>query len=913
MRGSWIIAVVAVATASHAAQWSLHEHLDRVLVYEGRYFREYSYTPKDCRGPRSGRFMWSAFPAEHGGLRPYAKGMEVRGELREGQMLIAGLSMWTPTIVEFVVSHGKQLQLDYGLCDRAVEVGNTGTRLTIELHAHGEVSSQTVVIKDNQWSAKSIALPPGDQVLVRLVAIRRNSMMCNWTGIVLKGDGALAAREAARKLSPNRQRIGRTEFTHKPSPHRVAARPGYDILFYRGRPWWSFAVKGFPSGSHEQQAKVGVNTYYVEGMTFARYWPEGADGVVVPKDATLFDDIHLCQQFDMPFKCPLSLAHCSPFLPAWLVAKENLGLEGHKLRRGGATHTSFIKPATMRFHKRGIEGWIKPFLDQAALFVFSQEDDASLWDDYSADAAASWRAWLRRRFRNEFDAFGKYVGGVQGFDGFDAAPQPKRFEPDERFGYPMRLAYLKLLWITESYGDYLAEMFAHVRKLAPGVPLTQRYVNWANGLYVSRRVKADYSYTFGHLTTEGVPNSYGIGKKCWTGIYTHFGSLPLPRGGSIGKTYSRKIRRGEMAEHEWRLNAYTLLANGCCGTEYSTLTPSWGEAWHQAALYDLDLQLTPTGQAGQRVMKDVLGLAKYMMHYEHHPDVAVFHDASFNTGRFAGPWGQSKVGLYTLIRETGFHADRLTEWDMTADRLSGRKVLVLGGTLSIAPEIQDAIRAYVRGGGMLVALFCSDGRGFPGCNSYAYGCKPRDSAARRSFEDPRAEAHLGDVLGIEEGGGVASHEEVRSEHRGVVSLRGFNALVAEGRWVAQQACCAKLKPAKGARVVAVFEDGSPAVIEQAYGRGRAVTFGVDLGLIANNLTVPGVYNWWSDLLGSLGCRKAVDTGNPYVEGGAWHDDSGSRLTILVNHDADQAQTATLSDGKKVQLAAGEARTFVATR
>jgi len=901
--------VFLASALAAGADWSLHEQFDRVLVYDGQFLREYAYKPRDIRGPGSGMFIWAALPQKDGKLKPYAKGMEIKGELRPGQLLVSGESVTNPTVVEFVVTGGSRLDLEFGLCDLALAKGNKGTLLKIEMLAGGQSSAERVTIEENRWVKKTVALPKTDRVLVRLQALRRGGGT-NWTGLVVRGDGGVGTRDQARALSPNRDQIGKLDVTLKPSPHRVTAKAGYDILFYRDKPFLSFATKGNPAGSEQMQGRLGFNTFYVEGLTFTRYWPEGAPGVVVPPDSTIHHDLRLSQQHDMPFKATISMAHCSPFLPPWLVKKENLGLEGHQLRRGGDTHTSFIKPATLRWHKIGLEGWVKPFLDQPALFVFGQEDDASLWDDYSKEAVASWRAWLRKRFAGDFRAFSDYVGGLRGIGGFEGVPQPKRFEPDEHFGFPMRLAYLKLQWITESYGDYLAELFGHMRKLAPGVPLTQRFVNWPGGHTVCKRVGFDYNYTFGHLTEEGVPNGYGIGRKIWTGIYAHMGTLPLPRGGSIGKAYSRQIRRGPMNRAEWELNAFTILANGGCGFEYSTLVPTWGPPWETSALFNADGQLTPTGEAGAPVIQQALENARYMMHYEQHPDVAVFHDATFNSTSFGGAWGQSKVGIYTLIRETGFHFDPLNESDMTAEKLRGRKVLVLAGSLSLAPEVQTIIRDYVRGGGTLVTVFCSDGAGFPGCNSYDYACKARESAAQKSFEEPKAAAHLGDVLGIRAGGGVMAREQVKSERHGAISLKDFNALAKEGRWVKQDACCAKLSPRPEAKVLATFEDGSPAAIEHRFGKGRAITFVFDLGLIANNLTVPPLYAWWSELMASLGCRKVVDTGNWFVEAGAWRDDAGNRLIILINHDAVSPQEAKLPDGKSVRLEPGRAKTVV---
>ncbi|MDD5519287.1 MAG: beta-galactosidase [Kiritimatiellae bacterium] len=904
--------VLLASALTTSADWSLYEQFDRVLVYDGQFLREYTYKPRDIRGPHSGLLIWAALPQKDGKLKPYGKGMEVKGELRSNQLLLSGESTINPTVVEFVVIGGSKLDLEFGLCDLALEKGSKGTLLKIEMLVGGKSSTETVTIGENRWEKKTVVLPKAERVLVRLMASRRGGGT-NWTGLVVRGDGEIGSRDQARALSPNCDRIGKLDVTLKPSPNRVTIKSGYDILFYRDKPFLSFATKGNPAGSEEMQGKLGFNTFYVEGMGFMPYWPEGTPGVVIPPNSSIHHDLRLSQQFDMPFKATISMAHCSPFLPKWLVKKENLGLEGHKLRRGGDTHTSFIKPATLRWHKTGLEGWVKPFLDQPTLFVFGQEDDASLWDDYSADAVANWRAWLKKRFGGDFRTFGNYVGGVRGVDGFDGIPQPKRFEPDERFGFPMRLAYLKLQWITESYGDYLAELFVHMRKLVPGVPLTQRFVNWAGAPTICKRVGFDYNYTFGHLTSEGVPNSYGIGKKIWTGIYAHMGTLPLPRGGSIGKTYSPKIRRGAMTRAEWELNAFTIIANGGCGFEYSTLVPTWGPEWEQSALYDADGKLTPTGEAGAPVIKEALENARYMMHYEQYPDVAVFHDASFNSGPFGGRWGHSKVGIYTLIRETGFHFDPLSEGDMTAEKLRGRKVLVLAGSLSLAPEVQAAIRDYVRGGGTLVTAFCSDGQGFPGCNSYDYACKVRESAAQKSFDEPKAAAHLGDVLGIRAGSGVTVHEQVKYDRHGTISLKDFNTLAKEGRWVKQDACCANLSPRPEAKVLATFEDNSPAAIEHRFGNGRAITFAFDIGLIANNLTIPPLYAWWSDTLVPLGCRKVVDTGNWFVEAGAWHDDAGNRLIILVNHDAVNAQDAKLPDGKTVRLDPGRAKTVVCSK
>ena len=941
----------------HAAAdptWSLADHLDQVVAYNSLSFELFAAATDRYRGRNGGLLMRTVSPEEDGTLKPYSTGMAVNGEYRPDQFLLAGINPMEGAAAEFIAFGCSRIVVEYGLCDGAIARGNTGATLVVEIHGNARTVKHEITVGENAWAQQELAVPGGEQALVRLVATRRNFTNTCWIGLTLHGDGRLGSREETLVHSPNRSRIHEPRLvTLEPSPHRVTAKPGYDILFYRDKPFLSYASKGHRGISHALQREAGVNTYYVEGMTFTAYWPEGADGVVIPPDSRIPQWLEACQQFDMPFKAPMSLAHCTPFLPAWLIQKESLGFEGHQMRRGGSTHASFIKPKTGQFHKQGIDGWVKPFLDQPVLFVFSQEDAMSGWDDYSPEALSAWRAWLRARFADNFAQFATYVGGIEACDTFDTAPYPERFtariysegpretlglqekertegrdggrdsvgapgvtavprRPVPRVGYPMRLSWLKLLWIQEAYGDYLADLFDYTRKLVPGVPLTQRYVNCPCGVYISRRVGADYSYTFGHLSTEGLPNRYGIGRKSWVGIYAHAGSLPLPRGGSIGKTYSLKIRRGPMSEAEWRLNAYTSVANGFTGFEYSPFFPAWGEAWTPAALTGLDMQLNEQGKLSAKVMGELLAFSKHMMHYEHHADVAVFHDAAFNCGPFSGAWSQSKAGIYTLIRETGYHPEILTAWDMTEPNLKSKKVLVLAGSTSIAPEVQDAVRAYVREGGTLVTVFCADGQGFPGCNSYAYDCGPRDSAQTCSFEAPPAVAHLGDVLGIVSGAGRTTHASVQPKGHGSIPLDGFNALVDEGRWVDTPACCERLTAAASARVTATFDDGAPALIEHTFGKGRAITFALDVGVIANNLTIDALYGWWSDLLASLGCRKALDTGNWRVHGGAWHDDDGNRVVFLVNQDSENAQSATL-DGQAVELPPSGTRAIVMRR
>ena len=126
-------------------------------------------------------------------------------------------------------------------------------------------------------------------------------------------------------------------------------------------------------------------------------------------------------------------------------------------------------------------------------------------------------------------------------------------------------------------------------------------------------------------------------------------------------------------------------------------------------------------------------------------------------------------------------------------------------------------------------------------------------------------------------------------------------------------CATGMKVARNAQVLATFEDGSPAAYHRACGKGRVYVFAYDLPCIANNLTLGALYKPWDDLMKGLGCRKALDTGDYFVEAGVWRDDAGRRTAFLINHDAGNAHTIRLPDGSTVELAAGEPTSRVIER
>ncbi|MGD9498091.1 MAG: hypothetical protein AB7Y46_17450 [Armatimonadota bacterium] len=914
MRTAITIAATMLAALPAGADWTLAEHAGDVLMYDQVRLVEFRHTGTSLRSQR-GYFLPTATPGEGGGLVPYNEGMRVAGELHPGQMLLTPDNAFGPSWLEFVLHGTTRVTIDYGRCDGSKA---DGTRLHFFFHRADDpdgdaVADVQIELTEQRWQSATVDLPGGDLFArVRVEFIGTGST--NWTALVVSGDGEFGTREEASALSPLADQLTEMPTELPPAEKRVTARPGYDALFFGDEAWINYASKGHGTGTQAIQKEAGINLFYDEGAgVTVSVWPEGADRPVITPDSPTFLNMYLCRREGMPYKTAVGIAHCVFYLPKWLVAREGLGMEEHIIREADPRHTSFIKPRTLYWSLRALECWVPFFADQASIFVLGQEDQIDQWDDQSAEAQAAWRAWLREHFAGDFDGFAAYVGGIAGCTSFDEAPYLDHFASHEAYGYPRRAAYLKYLWQVEAYAAYLRALKEHCHELAPAVPVTQRYVISPASVAISRMGDFDYNYMYGHLSEEGAAGRYGSGKKIWTSVYGYCGLLPLPRGGSIGLTRDANIRRTGMTEAQWELNAFTLLANGCTGYEQSPFFESWGERWEQAALADTDGNLNDQGRLSRQVMGRVTSLGRYCEHYDRYEDVAVFHDSPWQSGSGLGSGlSQSKVGIYTLIRELGYHADPLTVWDMTAENLRDKKVLVLAGTVPIAPEIQEAIREYVRGGGTVLAFYSAAGEGFPGCNSWEFRGDAPQAARLASFEDPPAVAHLGDVLGIMSGGGSARHGWVTEGMR-QLDLTEYNALVDEGRWTDEEACCATLVPAASAQVVAQFDDGSPAVVVNDFGAGAAITIGIDVGLIANNIVHEGIYAGIDQMLGELGCRKVYDTGSYYVEAGMWHNDAGERLLILVNHDAENARTAPLPDGTTVTIEPWRAAVWTSDR
>ena len=102
-----LIAAITLPAAvpAVAADWTLIEHPDAVLMYDTLRLSEFSDSGSSLRSGNRGYFLPTATLQDDGTLTPYADGMQVGGELRAGQMLLTPDDDIAISWAEFVL-HG---------------------------------------------------------------------------------------------------------------------------------------------------------------------------------------------------------------------------------------------------------------------------------------------------------------------------------------------------------------------------------------------------------------------------------------------------------------------------------------------------------------------------------------------------------------------------------------------------------------------------------------------------------------------------------------------------------------------------------------------------------------------------------------------------------------------------------------
>src|SRR5579872_4164745 len=168
----------------------------------------------------------------------------------------------------------------------------------------------------------------------------------------------------------------------------------------------------------------------------------------------------------------------------------------------------------------------------------------------------------------------------------------------------------------------------------------------------------------------------------------------------------------------------------------------------------------------------------------------------------------SLLGLHRIFLEEQIPVDFIHPEDVAANRLGRYKIVFLPYPVMLAKDVAAGIRRYVENGGTVVA------------------------EARLAWNDARGIAS--DIIpgaGLDEVFGAREHLIRPADHPEleINPLPGLPGMAAREK-VAAAGFEEELTPAESAQVLARFADGQPGVVENSFGKGKAVLVGSFLAL-----------------------------------------------------------------------------------
>lgn len=246
---------------------------------------------------------------------------------------------------------------------------------------------------------------------------------------------------------------------------------------------------------------------------------------------------------------------------------------------------------------------------------------------------------------------------------------------------------------------------------------------------------------------------------------------------------------------------------------------------------------------------------------------------------------ERRLTYFSLLHDQ-FGVDLLTETDVEQGRLDDYAVLYVNDPNVPAP-VCGRIRDWVRGGGRLHAS--------------------AGAASRDEFDGPSS--GLSDVLGIAPGGEIVL-QKARYDLRGALNNLPWldRITLTSGGGFGALGLKAKLTP-QGGRVSGTFEDGSPAVVEHTFGKGRALSVGTcpavsyakDAKIVPDDLREkwPAAQRSFINSLAHAAAAPVVKLSSPVVEAGVYDSPAGTAL-VLGNFTYDPLLKLTVSLGVKAK-------------
>ena len=229
-------------------------------------------------------------------------------------------------------------------------------------------------------------------------------------------------------------------------------------------------------------------------------------------------------------------------------------------------------------------------------------------------------------------------------------------------------------------------------------------------------------------------------------------------------------------------------------------------------LINLDGTVTPRSRAAGKTAQQIAQNGGDLLASEPaHAQVAVlFNRLSYMVGgsepslsKLGNATRDSLEGIHRAFFEQQIPVDFVHPMDVAGDKLTQYKILFLPFPVMLSKNVVEGVERFIRNGGTVVAearLAWNDERGFssdevPGMGlAEVFGAREK---VIRPVEKPE--------LILEAGAGLPG--------------------CAPGTRAAAAAFEEELEPLPGARVLARFADGAPAVVENSYGKGKAILVG----------------------------------------------------------------------------------------
>jgi beta-galactosidase len=234
-------------------------------------------------------------------------------------------------------------------------------------------------------------------------------------------------------------------------------------------------------------------------------------------------------------------------------------------------------------------------------------------------------------------------------------------------------------------------------------------------------------------------------------------------------------------------------------------------------LINLDGTLTPRARAAGKVAQTIARNAGDLLRSQPAPaKVAILYDrlaymvggAQPSLSKLGNATRDSLMGYHRAFNEQQIPVDFVHTSDVIENKLGEYKILFLPFPVMLSRDVARGVSRYIRNGGTVVAearLAWNDERGFS--------------------SDVVPGMGLAEVFGARE-------KVIRPVEKAVLSLESGANLpgLAAGIPAVGEAFEEDLEPLGSARVLGRFDNGQPAIVENTYGKGRAILAGTFLGL-----------------------------------------------------------------------------------